>query len=128
MPGAAGPCDVIFEWLQSPDAHSNILFSRLWRESQMQYNPPMKTATIPPVRVEPSFRQEMERSLETNESLASLVETAVRNEVMRRQVQTEFMRRGLASIQSTIAAGDGIPAQSVIDKLEAKLAAAKRRA
>ncbi|MEY2249588.1 MULTISPECIES: YlcI/YnfO family protein [Comamonas] len=94
----------------------------------MQYNLPMKTATIPPVRVEPSFRQEMERSLETNESLASLVETAVRNEVKRRQVQSEFMRRGLASIQSTVAAGSGIPADSVIAKLEAKLAAAKQRA
>ncbi len=94
----------------------------------MQYNLPMKTATIPPVRVEPSFRQEMERSLETGESLASLVETAVRNEVKRRQVQTEFMRRGLASIQATVAAGSGIPAESVIAKLEAKLAAAKQRA
>lgn len=70
----------------------------------------------------------MERSLETNESLASLVETAVRNEVKRRQVQTEFMRRGLASIQATVAAGNGIPAESVIAKLEAKLAAAKQRA
>ena len=88
----------------------------------------MKSATIPPVRVEPTFRQEMELSLEQNESLASLVETAVRNEVRRRQAQAEFMRRGLASIQQTIAAGEGIPAENVIAKLEAKLAAAKRRA
>ena len=88
----------------------------------------MKSATIPPVRVEPAFRQEMELSLEHNESLANLVETAVRNEVKRRQAQTEFMRRGLASIQRTVATGEGIPAESVIAKLEAKLAAAKKRA
>ena len=94
----------------------------------MQYNTQMKSATIPPVRVESKFRHEMELSLEQNESLASLVETAVRNEVRRRQAQTEFMRRGLASIQQTIATGKGIPAENVIAKLEAKLAAAKRRA
>ena len=88
----------------------------------------MKSATIPPVRVEPVLRQEMELSLGDNESLASLVETAVRNEVQRRQVQAEFMRRGMAAIQHTVAAGDGIPAASVIAKLEAKLAAAKQRA
>ena len=94
----------------------------------MQYNTRMKSATIPPVRVEPTFRQEMELSLEQNESLASLVETAVRNEVRRRQAQTEFMRRGLASIQQTIATGKGIPAEDVIAKLEAKITAAKQRA
>ena len=88
----------------------------------------MKSATIPPVRVEPAFRQEMELSLEHNESLANLVETAVRNEVKRRQDQAEFLRRGLTAIQRTVAAGDGIPASTVIAKLEAKLAAAKQRA
>ena len=70
----------------------------------------------------------MELSLESNESLTNLVETAVRNEVKRRQAQTEFMRRGLASIQRTVETGEGIPAESVIAKLEAKLAAAKQRA
>ena len=88
----------------------------------------MKTATIPPVRVEPAFRQEMEQSLQGNESLTSLVETAVRNEVNRRLDQAEFLRRGLAAIERTVANGDGIPAASVIAKLEAKLAAAKPRA
>lgn len=85
----------------------------------------MKTATIPPVRIEPSFRNEIEQSLEGGESLASLVETAVRNEVTRRRVQSEFIRRGMAAINRTVAAGDGIPAEVVIAKLEAKLAAAR---
>ena len=88
----------------------------------------MKSAIIPPVRIEPALRQEMELSLESNESLTNLVETAVRNEVKRRQAQTDFMRRGLASIQRTVETGEGIPAESVIAKLEAKLAAAKQRA
>lgn len=88
----------------------------------------MKSATIPPVRIEPALRQEMELSLESNESLTNLVETAVRNEVKRRQTQMEFMRRGLASIQRTVETGEGVPAESIIAKLEAKLAAAKKRA
>lgn len=93
--------------------------------SHMQYTDSMKTATIPPVRIDPSFRQEIEQSLEGGESLASLVETAVRNEVVRRRVQSEFVRRGIAAIQRSAAAGDGIPAQAVIAKLEMKLAAAR---
>ena len=87
----------------------------------------MKSATIPPVRVEPVLRQQMEQALEHNESLASLVETAVRNEVRRRQAQAEFVRRGLASIERTVASGEGIPAEALVAKLQAKLAAAKQR-
>ena len=78
----------------------------------------MKTATIPPVRIEPAFRAEMEHSLEDGESLASLVETAVRNEVARRQMQSEFVRRGIASVQKTVDMGDGIPAGAVIARLK----------
>jgi len=77
------------------------------------------------VRIEPSFRNEIEKSLEGGESLASLVETAVRNEVTRRRVQSEFILRGMAAINRTVAAGDGMPAEVVIAKLEAKLAAAR---
>lgn len=95
-------------------------------ESQTQYNCAMKTATIPPVRVDPAFRQAMEMSLEDGETLASLVEKAVRNEVTRRQVKSEFVRRGLAAIDRTVAHGDGVAADAVIAKLRKKLAAAKR--
>lgn len=88
----------------------------------------MKTSTIPPVQIEPSFRVEMESSLHPDESLASLIETAVRSEVKRRQVQLEFLRRGVAAIQHTSAAGDGIRASRVIANLEAKVALAKKNA
>ena len=94
--------------------------------SHTRYTESMKTATIPPVRIDPSFRRDIEQSLEINESLASLVEKAVRNEVTRRRVQSEFVRRGMAAISRTVAAGDGIPAETVIAKLEAKLAAARQ--
>jgi hypothetical protein len=94
--------------------------------SHTRYTEGMKTATIPPVRIDPSFRKDIEQSLEINESLASLVEKAVRNEVTRRRVHSEFVRRGMAAISRTVAAGDGIPAETVIAKLEAKLAAARQ--
>lgn len=95
------------------------------RALQKQYNSGMKTATIPPVRIEPSFRQDIENALAAGESLAALVETAVRNEVTRRQVQSEFVRRGMLAIERTAVAGDGVPAEAVIARLRSKLAAAK---
>ena len=87
----------------------------------------MKTVTIPPVRIDPAFREEIEQALEGGESLASLVETAVRHEVNRRRLQSEFIRRGIAAIQRTEAAGDGVPAEEVIGRLEQKLAATRAR-
>ena len=87
----------------------------------------MKTATIPPVRTTPEFRQEMEQALKDGETLAALVESAVRGEVHRRREQAEFMQRGLAAIGRTQADGDAVPAAEVIAKLEAKLAAAWQR-
>lgn len=87
----------------------------------------MKTASIPPVRIEPAFREELENALGDGETLAALVEKAVRSEVARRQDQAEFLRRGLAAITRSEAAGDWIPADAVLAKLEGKLAAAREQ-
>lgn len=86
----------------------------------------MKTATIPPVRVSAKFRAELDKSLEKGETLAALVEKAVGNEVMRRKFEAEFVRRGLAAIARTQKDKTGIPADAVIAKLEARLAAARK--
>lgn len=95
--------------------------------SQKRYIARMKTATIPPIRIEPALREEIEESLGTGETMAALVESAVRTEVARRRDQSEFVRRGLASIARSEANGDWIPAEQVIAKLEAKVAAARER-
>ena len=87
----------------------------------------MKNASIPPIRIESTFRQEIEMSLGDGETMASLVENAVRTEVTRRRDQSEFVRRGLAAIARSEADGDWIPAEVVIAKLEAKVAAARER-
>jgi Arc/MetJ-type ribon-helix-helix transcriptional regulator len=95
--------------------------------SQTRYSSNMKTATIPPIRIESAFRQEIEQSLGDGETMAALVENAVRIEVTRRRDQSEFVRRGLVAIARSEADGDWIPAETVIAKLEAKVAAASER-
>ena len=86
----------------------------------------MKTATLPPIRVAPDFRVELEGVLEQGESLSQFVENAVRSTVAKRKNQAEFIRRGMAAIDATQRDGSGIPAEVVIAKLEAKLAAARK--
>lgn len=86
----------------------------------------MKTASIPTVRVEPALRQEMERSLQAGETLASLVETAVRKEIAARKAQAGFVSRGLVAIEKTVREGSGIPADAVLARLEKRLDAARR--
>lgn len=86
----------------------------------------MKTATIPPVRVSSQFRAEVEQALEEGETIAALVEKAVSGEVLRRKAQAEFMRRGLSAIARTRKSENGIPAEAVIAKLEARLAQARK--
>jgi hypothetical protein len=83
----------------------------------------MKTATLPPIRVAPDFRLELEGVLEEGESLSQFVESAVRTTVAKRKNQAEFIRRGIDAIKET-KQGGGIPAETVIAKLEAKLATA----
>ena len=92
----------------------------------LQYNHSMKTATLPPIRVAPDFRLELEGVLEQGESLSQFVENAVRTTVAKRKNQAEFMRRGLAAIEATKRDGSGLAAEVVIAKLEAKLVAAKQ--
>lgn len=94
---------------------------------QKRYTGPMKSTTIPPVRVEPKFREELEQSLEDGESIAALVEKAVRTDVARRRDHAEFVRRGMESIARSEAAGDWVPADEVLAKLDAKVAAARAR-
>ncbi len=85
----------------------------------------MKTATLPPIRVAPDFKLDLEGVLEQGESLSQFVENAVRTTVIRRKTQAEFIKRGIAAIEAT-KQGGGIPAEVVIAKLEAKLSAARQ--
>jgi hypothetical protein len=86
----------------------------------------MKSATIPPIRVAPEFRIEVEGVLEQGESLSQFVEKAVRQTVLVRKHQAEFIRRGIAAIEETKRSGGGLSADAVLARLEDKLAAARQ--
>jgi hypothetical protein len=76
--------------------------------------------------VAPAFRGEIESVLEQGESLSQFVENAVRQIVLKRQNQTEFVPRGMAAIEETQRLGNGIAADDVLSQLDAKLAAARK--
>lgn len=87
----------------------------------------MKTATIPPVRVEPEFRAEVESVLAEGESLSEFVEASVRASVERRRAQAEFIARGLRSRDEARRAHDYIDADDVVAGLQRKLDSARER-
>jgi len=87
----------------------------------------MKTATIPSVRVEPEFRDEVEQVLGEGESLSQFVEAAVRACVLQRKSQAEFVARGMASLADARRSGEYVDAGEVMHRLKSKLGSAKKR-
>lgn len=87
----------------------------------------MKTATIPSVRVDPAFRDEVEQVLGKDESLSEFVESAVRASVRQRQDQSEFLARGRRSLADAKKTGVYFGADIVLERLEAKLAVARAK-
>ena len=88
----------------------------------------MKTATIPSIRVDPELRTAAEDVLEEGESLSSFVEQSIRDGVERRQVQREFIARGLKSRDAAKRNQDYVPADKVLTRLDSMLQRAKRTA
>ncbi|KAF1072636.1 YlcI/YnfO family protein [Variovorax sp.] len=87
----------------------------------------MKTATIPSLRVEPEFRNEVEQVLGEGESLSQFVESAIRARVQQRKDQAEFVVRGLASLASARRSDAYVDAGEVVDRLKTKLEVARKR-
>lgn len=87
----------------------------------------MKSATLPSIRVEPEFRATVESVLHASESLSEFVENSVRETVMRRRNQAEFVARGMQSLEAAERTGQYVDADVVVDKLRGKLAAARKR-
>ena len=85
----------------------------------------MKTATLPSLRVTPELRQAAEQILQEGETLSSFVEQSIRESIGRRQVQQEFIARGLRSRDDARQTGKYASADAVIGRLEQMLATAK---
>ena len=85
----------------------------------------MKTATIPAIRVLPALREQVESSLHPGETLSEFVEQSVRMALQRRRDQSEFVARGMASLNTARQTKDYVDSVVVIDELQRKLDAAK---
>ena len=87
----------------------------------------MKTATLPSLRVEPELRHAVERTLYENETLSSFIEQALIEQVKRRQLQDEFISRGLASRDKAKQTSEYYDANDVLDTLNSLLISAKNK-
>ena len=88
----------------------------------------MRSATFPPIRVEPEVRAEVEAVLREGETLTQFIEEAVVAAAAWRRVQAEFVARGEAAIEKWKQAGGGQTADEVMTGLQNRLDEAKRRA
>lgn len=87
----------------------------------------MKTATLPPLRVEPTLRRAAEAVLREGESLSGLMEQSLRGEVNRRRMQSEFIARGLAARDEAKRTGVYFTVDEVHAELHAMLTAAETK-
>ena len=81
----------------------------------------MKTAQLPPVRVEPAVREEVESVLHEGESLSQFVEAATVQAARRRKAQQEFLARGRTSLAKARTADEFYPLHGVLDQMRARL-------
>lgn len=87
----------------------------------------MKTATIPSLRVAPDLRRAAESVLQEGETISSFVEQSLRTNIARRQLQQEFIARGLASRDEARRTGEYYPAEEVLQELDGMLAHTKKK-
>lgn len=81
----------------------------------------MKTATIPSLRVEPALREAAEAVLKEGETLSAFVEASVREQVRKREMQDEFIRRGLVSLDDARTSGGYLTPEESLARLDALL-------
>lgn len=87
----------------------------------------MKTANFPSLRVDPALRQAAEDSLLDGETISGFVEQSIRDSILRRQHQREFVARGLAARDAAAADGQYVSAETVLGRLSGMLAKAREQ-
>jgi hypothetical protein len=85
----------------------------------------MKTATIPSLRVTSDFREAVESVLKDGETLSAFAEDSIRRQVEIRRSQSEFIARGLASLNEAERTGIYYTTEDVLSMMQRKLDAAK---
>lgn len=91
----------------------NILYCKCNAEGAL-----MKSATIPPLRVTPSLRDEAESLLQEGETLSSFVEESLRKHIERRKLQQAFIARGIASRDRARATGHYVSKDDLMRSLQ----------
>ncbi len=86
----------------------------------------MKTASIPPLRVDPAVRDAAESVLHEGETLSSFVLESVCLNIERRRAQREFIERGLAALQRAVQTGHYVTVEQVTHKLAQRIAARRK--
>lgn len=90
----------------------------------------MKTAQLPPVRVTPAVREQIESVLHEGESLTQFVEKAALDAARRRQAQQAFIARGRASLAKARKTGELYAAEDALsamrERLNARIAALRK--
>jgi hypothetical protein len=86
----------------------------------------MKTSALPSLWVDPEVRHAAEIVVLDGESLSSMMESSLRASVIRRQMQRDFIARGLQSRDQARRSGEYYEAADVHDELEAMLVAAEK--
>ncbi|WP_290653585.1 YlcI/YnfO family protein [Aquisalimonas sp.] len=87
----------------------------------------MKSATIPPLRVDPRLRADVESVLNEGETLSAFVEESLRAHIARRRNQKAFIERGLGARVDAQKSGEYYDSETVLEGLEAMLESARQR-
>lgn len=87
----------------------------------------MKSSAFPSVRVEPELRQAAEKVLRDGESLSSFVEQSIRHQIRQRELQHQFIERGLRAGDDAKATDEYYAAEDVLAELDQILSAARSK-
>lgn len=113
---------------RSVEALARVCAANIAGVARLLYSQAMRSATFPPIRVEPEVRAEVEAVLREGETLTQFIEEAVVAAAAWRRVQSEFVTRGEAAIERWKREGGGHGVDEVMADLQARLDDAKRRA
>ncbi len=86
----------------------------------------MRSATFPPLRIEPELRARVEQLLAPGETLSAFVEAAIRQAVEQRSAAAAFGARARASREASRARGRYHSASAVLRDLRARARSARR--
>lgn len=81
----------------------------------------MKSTQLPPVRVTPAVRAQIEAVLQEGETLSQFVEQATRDAARRRKSQQDFVERGRASLACARERGEYYAANQELSAMEERM-------